>query len=272
MPRRQLDTVDLSPRIGLLITGDGSIMKVFQSNWARAGYRCRACGLDRRGRACTSSRRGHGLGVHPGRTLPPDRHTRGNQRRPPQHTARRQPDGDVNAAGTNGNCVLPTGLTGLSANVTATGATAATFLTLFPADGTKPLSSNLNPSPAATATTNSVAITLSTPGAFKVFNRFGAVDVIIDVLGYYSPSTGGAPGPTGATGPAGPAGADGATRARRSNRSHRSHGRDRPDRPERWSSRPDRAPRSDRPERWSSRSHRPHWIGRGVQRWWHLAP
>ena len=42
------------------------------------------------------------------------------------------------AAGTNGNCVLPTGLTGLSANVTAVGATSDTFLTLFPADGADP--------------------------------------------------------------------------------------------------------------------------------------
>ena len=172
-----------------------------------------------------------------------------------------------NAAGTNGNCVLPTGLTGLSANVTATGATADTFLTLFPADGTKPLSSNLNPSPAATVTTNSVAITLSTAGAFKVFNRFGAVDVIIDVLGYYSPSTGGAPGPTGATGDQPALTVRPARPGPPAHRSHRPAG---PTGPSGGPVGPTGPARSDRAERRSSRPDRADRIDRGVQRCRHL--
>ena len=69
------------------------------------------------------------------------------------------------------------------------------------------------------STPNQVTVGLSAGGAINVWNYGGDVDVIIDIVGYYQPSTSasaGAHGPkgddgaTGAQGPAGSTGADGA--------------------------------------------------------------
>ena len=91
----------------------------------------------------------------------------------------------IAARGTNGNCTIPNDAVGLSLNVTAVGASQATFLTVWP-DGTKPTASSLNPTPGEPPTPNAVTTQLSGAGAFNMFNRFGTVDVIVDVGGYYS--------------------------------------------------------------------------------------
>lgn len=84
-----------------------------------------------------------------------------------------------------GNCTLPTGTAGLALNVTAVDPTASTFLRLWPADEPQPETSNLNPVPGSPPTPNAVNVKLSSTGEFSIFNRFGNVSVIIDVVGVY---------------------------------------------------------------------------------------
>jgi hypothetical protein len=87
--------------------------------------------------------------------------------------------------GTVGNCTLPSNTAALELNVTAIGATAPTFLTLFPAGAMMPTASNLNPVPGEPPTPNSVTVTLAADGKFSIFNAYGSVNFIIDVVGYY---------------------------------------------------------------------------------------
>ena len=92
--------------------------------------------------------------------------------------------------GVVGDCDLPSGTSGLALNVTAVDATAQTNLRLFPAGSDVPETANLNPTPGAPPTPNAVNVTLNgTNGQFAVFNRFGSVAVVIDVMGYYDDHT-----------------------------------------------------------------------------------
>jgi hypothetical protein len=118
--------------------------------------------------------------------------------------------------GRNGDCDIPAGVTAIDVNLTALGATAArTFVTAYPAGEVRPNASQLNPSSSTGVSANSTSITLSSAGQFALYNNAGTVNIIIDVLAYYTPATcsGGGPagpaGPAGATGPQGSAGADG---------------------------------------------------------------
>lgn len=127
----------------------------------------------------------------------------------------------VAARGAHGNCTatdLPADAVALQLNVTAIGATAPTFLAITP-DGARD-SSSLNPVPGAPPTPNAVTVALDANGSFAIFNRFGQVDVIVDVAGYYTDHDhtdlhytktevdtliANNPGPAGPQGPAGPA-------------------------------------------------------------------
>ncbi len=84
-----------------------------------------------------------------------------------------------------GDCDLPAGTTGLALNVTAVGATQQTNLRFYPADKPVPETANLNPTPGAPPTPNAVNVDLDGSGEFKVYNRFGTVATVIDVMGYY---------------------------------------------------------------------------------------
>jgi hypothetical protein len=102
------------------------------------------------------------------------------------------PDETVTFAGwgITGNCSLPTGITGLSLNVTAVDATQQTNLRFFPQGAELPTSANLNPTPGAPPIPNSVQVGLNASnGQFSVFNRMGSVSVVIDVVGYYDDHT-----------------------------------------------------------------------------------
>ena len=93
----------------------------------------------------------------------------------------------VDGWGTHGNCTLPTGTTGLELNVTAVDASTLTNLRIYPEGVDTPTASNLNPAPGEPPTPNSVSATLNaTNGQFHVFNRFGTVHIVIDVVGYYA--------------------------------------------------------------------------------------
>lgn len=130
------------------------------------------------------------------------------------HTGPIGPDTAISFTGHGdvpGTCNLPTNSTALELNVTAVGATQPTFLTIHPTGTPRPTASHLNPTPGAAAAPNSVTAALGTNGQFDVYNRFGNVHVIVDVVGYYVPTTAsGTPGPAGPQGPQGPAGPKGA--------------------------------------------------------------
>lgn len=121
--------------------------------------------------------------------------------------------------GTNGDCTIPSEATAIASNITTVNPTAGSYLTVFPADASRPNASNLNWTPASPPTPNQVTVGLSTTGTvgqIKVYNLTGTIDVIIDIVGYYvaqsgSGGTTGATGPTGPTGQTGSAGSNGAT-------------------------------------------------------------
>jgi hypothetical protein len=87
----------------------------------------------------------------------------------------------------NGNCNIPVSATGVAMNVTALNGTQPSFLTMWPAGAAQPTTSNLNWLPGQPATPNKVDIGLSANGEMSMFNLNGRVDVIVDVVGYYSP-------------------------------------------------------------------------------------
>ena len=92
----------------------------------------------------------------------------------------------VAGTGAAGACQLPDDATGLVLNVTAVDASQATFLTLYPTGEDRPNASHLNPSPGTAPAPNAVTVDLSPSGQFSVFNRFGNVHVLADVVGYYT--------------------------------------------------------------------------------------
>jgi streptogramin lyase len=97
-------------------------------------------------------------------------------------------------------------------NIVATNATAGSYLTVWPADQPKPLASSLNYVAGQPPTPNGVTSQLSADGRLALYNFAGAVDVVVDIVGYYSPVFGGTPGTKGdpgATGPQGPVGPPG---------------------------------------------------------------
>ncbi|HEX3090739.1 MAG TPA: hypothetical protein VHQ23_18950 [Ilumatobacteraceae bacterium] len=89
--------------------------------------------------------------------------------------------------GANGHCVVPADASAVSLNVTTVDGTAASYLTVYPADAAAvPLASNLNWTPGAPPTPNKVDVKLSATGAIGIFNNAGSVNVLADVVGYYA--------------------------------------------------------------------------------------
>jgi hypothetical protein len=80
--------------------------------------------------------------------------------------------------------VVPAGAAAISMNLTSDLATAPGFVTAYPADGTLPLSSNLN-FVAATTVANAGLVKLSTGGTLNTYVSV-ATHVIIDVNGYFT--------------------------------------------------------------------------------------
>ena len=109
----------------------------------------------------------------------------------------------VPAWGANGKCTLPTGITGLSMNVTIVSPTGSSFLTVWPADKDRPLAASLNWVPGQDPTPNAVTAALSPTGTLSFYNLAGSVHLAVDVVGYYEPTAGGPPGPAGPAGPRG---------------------------------------------------------------------
>jgi hypothetical protein len=110
--------------------------------------------------------------------------------------------------GANGNCNIPAGATGFSMNVVVINPTAASFLTVFPADATRPLASSLNWVAGQPPTPNAVTVAASADGKVSFYNLSGDVDLAVDIVGYYELAT---TGPAGPPGPKGDTGAKGDT-------------------------------------------------------------
>ncbi len=81
--------------------------------------------------------------------------------------------------------VPTTGVSAVVLNVTVTDTGAASYLTLYPAGGNPPLASNLNWVP-GNDTPNLVEVKVGANGQVGVYNKYGTVDVVIDVAGYVS--------------------------------------------------------------------------------------
>ncbi|MEQ9162880.1 MAG: hypothetical protein RLN74_09245, partial [Ilumatobacter fluminis] len=98
----------------------------------------------------------------------------------------------VTASGDVGNCkaadgtAIPAAATGLQLNVTALGASAITDLRVFPGAGAPPTASNLNPYPGEPPVPNAVTVKLDDSDRFSIWNNQGNVDVLVDVVGYYT--------------------------------------------------------------------------------------
>lgn len=87
--------------------------------------------------------------------------------------------------GTTGRCTLPTDASTLVMNVTTTEQSAPSFLTIYPAGGTRPTTSSLNWTTSGPIA-NAVTANVSSVGAMSFYNFAGVTDLIVDVVGYYT--------------------------------------------------------------------------------------
>lgn len=112
--------------------------------------------------------------------------------------------------GTNGNCTIPSIATGVTMNVTVLESTSSSFLTVFPADANpRPVTSSLNWIAGQAPTPNAVTSRLSADGRVAFYNLAGKVHLIVDIAGYFVPSSSGPAGPLGPQGPQGVRGVTG---------------------------------------------------------------
>ncbi len=80
--------------------------------------------------------------------------------------------------------VPATGVAAVVLNVTATGSTAGSFLTVYPTGTSRPTASNLNFPPGWTGA-NAVTVPVGTGGKVDIYNEAGSVHVLADVAGFY---------------------------------------------------------------------------------------
>ena len=80
---------------------------------------------------------------------------------------------------------IPTGVSAVVMNVTATSTTSAGFFTAYPTGVTRPLASNLNWAAGVTVP-NRVIVPVGTGGNVSFYNGVGSADLIVDVSGYFT--------------------------------------------------------------------------------------
>ncbi len=101
------------------------------------------------------------------------------------------PVGQVGAGGvihlqvTGRGNVPASGVSAVVLNVTVTSATAASYLTVWPEGGSRPLVSNID-FPAGWTGANSTTVPVGTGGKVDIYNLTGKVSVIADIVGYYA--------------------------------------------------------------------------------------
>ncbi|MGB6770719.1 MAG: hypothetical protein WBF51_01760 [Candidatus Dormiibacterota bacterium] len=94
------------------------------------------------------------------------------------------PNSTLNLTVTVGS--VPADATAVALNVTATDTTAASYLTVYPAGGTRPLVSNVNWAAGQTVP-NLVIVQVGAGGAITFYNALGRTDVLADLEGYFAP-------------------------------------------------------------------------------------
>ncbi len=90
-----------------------------------------------------------------------------------------------------GTTGIPDTATSVMLNVTATGPTAESYLTVYPSGTPRPDTSSLNLEVGRTVP-NLVPVVVGADGRVNITNAFGRVHVIVDIVGYYT-RTGGSP-------------------------------------------------------------------------------
>jgi DNA-binding beta-propeller fold protein YncE len=95
--------------------------------------------------------------------------------------------------GVAGSGVPTSGVSAVVVNVTAIAPTKLTYLTLFPANGATPATSNLNPA-AGQVIANLVEVAVSSTGQLDVYNDAGTTNITIDIEGWVSTTTSGTAG------------------------------------------------------------------------------
>jgi hypothetical protein len=122
-------------------------------------------------------------------------------------------DFDVLSAGEVGRLNLagdvPATAVAVDLNITVTGGTAASFLTVWPTGDSLPNSSVLNWDGPGRTDANSVAVKLGLGQQLDVITGAGDVQVIVDLMGYYIEESAGTVGPQGPQGPKGDPGQNG---------------------------------------------------------------
>jgi outer membrane protein assembly factor BamB len=91
--------------------------------------------------------------------------------------------------------IVPSDATSVVLNVTGVFGTDGTYLTVFPAGETLPTASTLNPQAGdniANLTTVALGTSGASPGYVSIYNSLGSIDVVVDVEGYYTSSSGSA--------------------------------------------------------------------------------
>jgi hypothetical protein len=88
-----------------------------------------------------------------------------------------------------GTVPIPASATAAVLNITEVSGSAASLLTVYPFNTTRPTASNLN-FPAHTVISNLVTVTLGANGGqgwINIYNGVGSVNVLVDVEGYFTP-------------------------------------------------------------------------------------
>jgi len=80
---------------------------------------------------------------------------------------------------------VPSGATAVAINLIGVSPSAPTFLTVYPNTLPNPLVSDLN-EVHGDVRANMVVATLSSSGTITIYNYTGSMDVVVDVLGWYS--------------------------------------------------------------------------------------
>ncbi|MGZ6792435.1 MAG: SpoIID/LytB domain-containing protein [Mycobacteriales bacterium] len=97
------------------------------------------------------------------------------------------PGGTVSLQVLGANGIPPSGVSAVAVNVTAVGATANGYVSVYPSGQTRPTVSNLNTTPGRIST-NLVVARLGGDGRITLYNSGGTVDLVGDIAGYYGTS------------------------------------------------------------------------------------
>jgi alpha-tubulin suppressor-like RCC1 family protein len=84
---------------------------------------------------------------------------------------------------------IPASATAVALNITATSATAPTFVTAWPQGQARPNVSNINVLPGETVP-NMATVGIGTDRSVDLYNNAGSVHLLVDVAGYYTPEFG----------------------------------------------------------------------------------